>query len=443
MSVRRFFTSMMAVLNSCQQDTFTCDDGTQLKRDPDADCGFPSCPVAAVQEQTCPTDTMMCSSTGLMVMRDPALDCEFPLCPAAICTMDTHTCADGSVRSRNPANDCDFFACRSTATTVGDYFLLAAATDGCLGRPPVTAGDALLLVECDESNPNAVWRMDPDGKFRSRANDEECIQAGQRPELLEGVDDGLVSGSTLYIKGCNGSLRQPFQEFDDMWVMEGMNGPLTLEERPDLCVVPFGDTPDVGNDRILLVECSTLGTEGRGAGWTAIYPNIEYDYVTLEASAGGCMARKAKGMGGDELFLKSCTSNDDNIQWRLDDQNRLHSKANDAECVQAGEAPSLFVGPGALTQGTDVFVKACDGPRKPDFQNLAFPSTFSTDPEGGSYTAVTTLESRPDLCVMHFAAEPTIDESRIMLIECDSLAGGRALGWTFANPCTHLPGCEP
>ena len=190
-----------------------------------------------------------------------------------------------------------------------------------------------------------------------------------------------------------------------------------------------------------MIFCAELGGgQGRAEGWTAIFPEVKVEYMTIEAQVGGCIARKDKGMGGDELFLKECLSNDQNIQWRLDDQGRFHSKVNDTECMQVGEAPALFVGPGALRQGTDLFVKACEGPRKPTFQNLNFPVISSSDI---SYmvTAVVALESRPDLCVVHFAADPTINESRIMLVDCASLGGDRGKGWNIGAPCRHLPAC--
>jgi len=291
------------------------------------------------------------------------------------------------------------------------------------------------------TNDNLMWRLDNQGRFHSKVDDTECMQAGTVPAVLGDADDTLRQGSKLYVSQCSDDGDDDvlaFQAFDDFWAI-GMSGPLSLQNRPDLCVVYDGASPVIGQSEIKLLTCSLLGGP-RGKGWTAVYPDtpVVY-YFTLSAAAGGCLARKAKGSGGDEMYLKSCSSDDERIQWRLDDLGRLRSKTNDAECMQAAAFPALLDGVEALAFGTPMFVKDCGGQAKKGFQIVAVPSLFCTP--GSSVTSPLKLASRPDLCIVHFAADPTIGESRIMLVECAKLGGGRKLGWTAEDPCMHVPFC--
>lgn len=137
------------------------------------------------------------------------------------------------------------------------------------------------------------------------------------------------------------------------------------------------------------------------------------------------------------LFLKACTSFDENIQWRLDSHGRFRSKVNDMDCIQAGQSPLIEEGVDALSSGTRMYVKTCADGMKKDFQAMS--DTFIKD---GGLSGPLTLASRPDLCVVHFGADPTIGESRIQLLLCDTLGGDRALGWEADNPCTHPPLCR-
>ena len=163
----------------------------------------------------------------------------------------------------------------------------------------------------------------------------------------------------------------------------------------------------------------------------------ESEYVTLDTAAGGCIGRKQDG--SDELFLKECTANDEYIQWRLDDSGRFRSRVNDNECMQAGQWDELQAGIEALMSGVSMYVKDCgrDFGTKYDYQ--VFDESFATI---GGLSGPLFLASRPDLCVVHFGADPALGESRIMLTECAELGGFRALGWEADNPCTHAPdGC--
>ena len=457
---------------ACPLDIFTCDDGTELTRDPANDCNFPDCPAPA-----CPLDVFTCPN-GEELVRDPDNNCEFPecsnicatdvlecedgsfvdrvppecefaLCPPVACTADVFECPDGSFVGRAPPEcafepcpdavectrdaqlcpdgsfvsrippNCEFAACPPPPT--GEYFALKAATGGCIGRRE-TGTDELVFSECNTENDFVLWRMDEEGRFHSKTADNLCIQADRFPELLAGTD-GLDRGTSLYVKECNSNLKQPFQAFDATWDMSG--APLTLASRPDLCVVHFGAQPVIGESKIMLIECADLTAE-RAEGWMAVYP--AFSYFTLSAADGGCLARKSDG--SDELFLKACSTTDENSQWRLDSTGRFRSKVDD-ECMQAAEYPTLLIGPEALKTGTRMYVKSCEGPLKLTYQAMTSSEVWSVD--GVSFTGPVALDSRPDLCVVHFGADPVIGESRIMLKDCATLGGGRAAGWT-SNP---------
>lgn len=176
-----------------------------------------------------------------------------------------------------------------------DYFALKSATGGCIGRKS-DGGDALILKACMHDDDTIYWRLDDMGKFHSKVNDNECIQVGQRPEIEDGVDDGLQRGTRVYVKSCvQDGLKYHFQWFDELWKME-MSGPLSLQMRPDLCVVHFSaDNPVLGESRIMMLECAALGGS-RALGWEALY----MDYFTLDSPSGGCIARKTDGGDGKQ-----------------------------------------------------------------------------------------------------------------------------------------------
>ena len=202
--------------------------------------------------------------------------------------------------------------------------------------------------------------------------------------------------------------------------------------RPDYLCESNG-LPPIGNIRFAPGEPIPIEGAVCCGPPTTVMPPMMYDYFTLDSAAGGCIGRKQDG--SDELFLKECTSDDDYIQWRFDEQGYFRSKVNDDECMQAGQVPEITDGVEALVAGTTMYVKECvDGGLKQDFQVMD--ESFATL---GGLSGPIYLESRPDLCVVHFGANPTIGESRIMLLECDSLGGQRALGWEADNPCTHEP----
>ncbi|CAB9508380.1 chitinase [Seminavis robusta] len=407
-------------IETCDTDVKECFNGTFVSRVP-PECNFPPCPPLV-----CPADVLECSD-GSVVSRDPSLDCEFPPCPKPdVCTQDVKQCPNGVFLSRDPNLNCAFPPCPMT-----EYFMLAAASDGCIGRRDFMAGSELLLKECSFDDDAVLWRQDLEGRFHSKSDDSMCIQAGQVPEISTGVD-GLMSGNSMYLKPCNQNLKMELQVFDESWTVAGMSGPLFLRAREDLCVVHFGAIPEIGEDRIMLLSCNQLGGD-RALGWTALYPN--YNYVTLRAAGGGCLARKGRGTGGD-LFLDSCSSDDFNLQWRLDMEGRFRSRLDDSECMQAAQYPALMLGPDALGQGTPMYAKGCNGPLKPPFQIMAIPTLPAT--QGHIKVA-----SRPDLCVTHFGAVAEIGQSRIILAECNVLGGFRGRGWIAEDPCIHPPFCQP
>jgi len=306
-----------------------------------------------------------------------------------------------------------------TPGPVGEFFLLQAARGGCIGRTD-DGSDKLVYSVCNTDNNFAMWRLvDETGQIQSKANTTMCMQASNAPEIFGGVA-GLDARTPLFTKPCNEGLKLDFQSLDDNWdIMTG--GPLWFSQRPDLCVTYNGAEPVIGESVIELLECDLLGGE-RGQGWVAVFPPA-YQYFTLSAASGGCLARKQDG--STELFLKECSSNDVYSQWRLDSMGRFRSKVDD-DCMQAAEYPTLLIGPEALKIGTGVFVKSCVGPLKMTYQEMLVAAPLSNDMIWKSQIQIA---SRPDLCVVHFGASPTVGEARVMLAECATLGGNRGEGW--------------
>ena len=153
-----------------------------------------------------------------------------------------------------------------------DYVTLDTAAGGCIGRKQDDS-DELFLKECTANDEYIQWRLDDRGRFRSRVNDDECMQAGQWDELQAGIE-ALMTGVTMYVKDCGRDfgIKYDYQVFDESFVtIGGLSGPLFLASRPDLCVVHFGSNPTIGESRIMLTECAEL-RGFRALGWEADNP---------------------------------------------------------------------------------------------------------------------------------------------------------------------------
>jgi len=320
-----------------------------------------------------------------------------------------------------------------------NYFMLESP-DGCMGL--ATNNDQLLLLDCDPTDDAVWWRTDPRTepaytRFIPYSNDSMCIQAIRQPELLNGTDV-LKRGDKMFAKECAAievrSAKEAFQAFDPTWE----SGSLTLLTRPDLCMVYSGAEPIIGQSRILLIPCSELGGQmGRVEGWKMTPVEVEYVIVDSKPGfqRGGCMGRNDDG--SDELLLKGCRSDDDTLQWRLDNQNRLRSKVNKNECLQAEDRPEVLQTVDNLIRGSRVYAKPCAEPGSiaEDFQVIDDSWVNATE-------GLMRLQYRPDLCIVHFGAEPVFGESQIMLIECDTLGGARGEGWEAIDPCATPPTCN-
>ncbi|CAB9501331.1 expressed unknown protein [Seminavis robusta] len=319
---------------------------------------------------------------------------------------------------------------QANAQSTSNYFMLQN-DNGCIGRRR-DGSDDLVLKTCDPTDEHIFWRWDVN-QFRSYTDDASCMQVGQLPKISTGTG-ALQRGTRVYSKPCAiaGSARDPFQAFDLFF--EG--GPLTLMDRPDLCVTHFGADPSVGESRIMMIPCAELMGE-RALGWAIVAVDFEEDYFVLDSEPGngraGCMGRNLDG--SDELLYKTCRSDDDAIQWRFDNQGRLRNRVDDTECLQAGENIQVLEGTEALRRGSRVFVKKCASPNsaREDFQII----DDSWNGEG-----IMTLEARPDLCMVHFGAEPVWGETRIIMVPCADLGGVRSKGWEATDPCDNPPTCN-
>ena len=210
--------------------------------------------------------------------------------------------------------------------------------------------------------------------------------------------------------------RSPEEEEENVQISP-LTGPSPLPTIAPTAGNPSSTTP--GGDRITeeSIMCFTLRAEaGKG---------------------GGCVAREQTNTKDvDALFFQVCSSNDDAIQWRLDEKQRFRSKVNDDECLQASRNP----GSGSVGPGTCLFVGSCEGgPANTElFQVMVVTNELLL---GGSYPTSGNLQlaSRLDLCMTHRGDTPLLGESDIMLAACSDLQGDRAEGWTAENPCVHVP----
>ena len=357
----------------------------------------------------------------------------------------------------------------STATADSNYIMLESPK-GCMGRRDIAnnGSDALVLLECNPEDDNVIWRSDPESlpgftRFRSYQNSGECLQVENHPDIVADGTAKLGRGARLFTKPCAvlakdspnnvTSPKEAFQAFDPIWD----SGPLTLRDRPDLCVVHNLVEPVLGESHIMLIPCTELGgPTGRVEGWNST--RIDFEYVVLDAlpgfRRGGCIGRNDTTLfgdssgGGDELAYLPCRSDDDALQWRLDNAGRLRSKVNDqTDCLQAEERPDVLQSVDNLMRGSQLYVKPCATPGSvaEDFQLIdvdfwAASASGAENPE--ILQGPLRMLYRPDLCIVHFGADPTIGESRIMLVECASLGGERAKGWEAVDPCSTPPVCN-
>lgn len=160
-------------------------------------------------------------------------------------------------------------------------------------------------------------------------------------------------------------------------------------------------------------ECSSLGR-----------PTEEY--FTLDTVGGGCIGiDKGGARKGNALKLLECVSNNDSIQWRIDEDVRFHSKVNDDMCMQAGYGKSV-------NDGTKMRIYPCSNSRYQKFDD-----SFIMD---GLFGPIK-LESEPNLCVVSRGVKRNIGVDPIIMKACDILEDDRAIGWEGDNPCTHPPVC--
>ena len=173
-------------------------------------------------------------------------------------------------------------------------YIMIQSEGGCISRrsPMNTELDDLFLSACNPKDPKVLWRFDRTSmaagdsvaQFRSAMDDSECIQVGERWEINQGTE-ALQRGTSLYTKRCSvpnrnefNIAKEAFQAFPFAWSI--IEGPLTLDSRPDLCVVHFGVKPKLGESRIMLLECDSLsGSSGRALGWKAV--PVDVDATTI------------------------------------------------------------------------------------------------------------------------------------------------------------------
>ncbi len=225
--------------NGCDTDTFECDDGTFVSRNPNNNCEFYDCPVAqdcSPEEQICISDStykrclansqwsglLHCSSLSTCVngFCEPdcipntclsldyecgSLDdgcggtlscgscsstetCELGTCEP-LCDTDTFECPDGSFVSRDPET-CEFYDCPEEDCTPNDQICLTDSTY----KKCLTSGSWSGILHCSSAT-GCV-----DGFCVAACVPDTCSSLGYECGVL---DDGC--GGTLSCGSCTGT----------------------------------------------------------------------------------------------------------------------------------------------------------------------------------------------------------------------------------------------
>lgn len=146
------------------------------------------------------------------------------------------------------------------------------------------------------------------------------------------------------------------------------------------------------------------------------------EYQTYDSVGGGCIGlNKGSVKPRNKLKLLKCVSDNDAIQWRVDELGRFHSKVDDDACMQADGSSRK------LKDGMKLRIYPCS-----DSEFQKFDYNFET---AGPIKPV----SSPDLCVVRRGVNANIGSDPIILKKCSVLDEDRALGWENDNPDTHGP----
>lgn len=198
-----------------------------------------------------------------------------------------------------------------------------------------------------------------------------------------------------------------------------------FEHFPNTCVPGPYSCSD--SDKLAIPTCICPGPNPCYDGTKCSSDPIE-EYFTLDIIGGGCIGLdQGSARQGNKLKLLECVSDNDAIQWSIDEDIRFHSKVDADMCMQAGHGNSV-------NDGTKMRIYPCSNS---EFQK--FDDSFIS---GGPFGPIK-LESEPGLCVVPRGVNRNIGVDPIILKECNGLEEDRAIGWEGDNPCTHPPSCEP
>jgi hypothetical protein len=125
----------------CGTDLYTCQDGTQVARNPNNGCQFAACPPLPA----CTEEAKLCSD-GSYVSRNSSRNCEFNACPAPVaCTQEAKLCSDGSYVGRNSSRNCAFDACPIVIQNNTNQ-TLAAEGEVCAGAAGIRCQSGLQCI---------------------------------------------------------------------------------------------------------------------------------------------------------------------------------------------------------------------------------------------------------------------------------------------------------
>lgn len=293
------------------------------------------------------------------------------------------------------------------------YFTLGATGGGCIGLKRSTAerGDRLILRECSLTDDSIQWTIDDESRFRSKLNIDMCVQAG-----VTGSAAG--SGTALRMVPCGVSDLQKF-DLSEFSGDGSFFGPIKPAASPALCVVHRGPNANIDADPIVLKECSNFDDD-RTQGWEGKF-QVEPEpvrFFTFNAPGGGCIGLKnGSAHRGNRLLLRTCSLEDESLQWIVDAQSRFHSKVNLTMCIQAGITGS------STTTGSAIRIVPCG---VSDLQRF---DVSGVRPVVGGLQGPIKPAGSPELCMVHRGVNGNVDSDPIIFRTCDALDEVRAQGW--------------
>eukprot|EP00956_Cyclotella_meneghiniana_P000525 scaffold571_cov34-Cyclotella_meneghiniana.AAC.7 len=173
-------------------------------------------------------------------------------------------------------------------------------------------GNEVIIHTCHHNN-NQRWWMDPDGRIRSMANLNKCLEAGT-PHL----------NAKLFIWDCNDGIHQQWDITPDGRIRSKQN-----DER--YIGVAHGCNGISSGGRLEIQQKLYSGACKLQQEWSMGFPQIVNSLnpnFCMDLSGG-------RTHNGNEVIIHTCHHNN-NQRWWMDPDGRIRSMANLDKCLEAG-----------------------------------------------------------------------------------------------------------